>query len=170
MLLLFWEFFKVGIIGYGGGPGSIALIQAVVQHTGWMSMEQFAEVLTVTMALPGPIATKLSGYVGFKVAGVPGLIVALLGEILPSLLILLFLFRWIILHRSDPVVQGLIRGAGPVVIAILAVLVIQLIPGSIKGWREIVIALGAFALIYFAKLPQALVIVLGLAAGAAFLR
>ena len=169
-LLLFWAFFKVGVLGYGGGPGSIGLIQSVVTDAGWVSPNQFAEILGVANALPGPIATKLAGYLGYRVAGIVGMVAALLGVILPSLIVLVVLYRFLQLHRNDPIVKGIIRGVGPVVIAILAVLVLNLMPASLKGWKEIAVLAGAFLLIRFAGLPEPLVILGGMLAGALFLR
>jgi len=79
LLHVFWAFFIPSILGYGGGPPIIPLLQAeVVDHYGWMTLEQFGDVLALGNALPSPIATKLAGYIGYQVAGIPRAIVAVL--------------------------------------------------------------------------------------------
>jgi chromate transport protein ChrA len=72
--LLYWEifmaFFIPGIVGYGGGPASIPLIHFEVVHRyGWLTVEEFGDVLALGNALPGPIATKMAGYIGYEIGG-----------------------------------------------------------------------------------------------------
>ena len=89
MLLLdiFISFSKVGIFAYGGGPSMIPLVQEeVVDVHGWMTIEEFTDALAMGYALPGPIATKMAAYIGYKVAHGPGLLVALFGTVFPSLI------------------------------------------------------------------------------------
>jgi len=74
---LFLAFFIPNIVGYGGGPAIIPLIEnEVVGRYGWMSSQAFAETLALANALPSPIATKMAGYIGYDVAGVPGSLIA----------------------------------------------------------------------------------------------
>ena len=70
---LFWAFFRVGIFGFGGGPAMIPLVRAeVVTRHHWLTDEEFADVLAIGNTLPGPIATKMPGYIGYRVGGVTG--------------------------------------------------------------------------------------------------
>ena len=106
---LFWGFFKVGILGYGGGPGSIGLIQVVtVDGNHWMTNQQFAEMLAVGNALPGPIATKLAASIGYQVGGPMGAVAALLGVIVPSLVLMLGLYRVLMIYRSNPYIAFIV--------------------------------------------------------------
>ncbi len=94
--MIYWEiflaFFIPGIVGYGGGPSSIPLIQAeVVDRYGWFTVSEFGEILAVGNALPGPIATKMAGYIGYEVGGIVGSFVALFATVAPSLIAMLFL-------------------------------------------------------------------------------
>jgi chromate transporter len=67
-LHIFWAFFIANLLGYGGGPATIPLIQnEVVNHYQWMSLSEFGDVLAIGNALPGPIATKMGGYIGYEV-------------------------------------------------------------------------------------------------------
>src|SRR5690606_39908313 len=86
---LFLAFFRVGILGYGGGPASIPLIhKEVVSTYKWMKDEEFGDMLALANTLPGPIATKLAGYIGYRVSGILGLLNAVLATILPTIVLL----------------------------------------------------------------------------------
>lgn len=76
---------RTGILGYGGGPSVIPLIryEAVTRYK-WVSDEEFGEILAIANALPGPIATKMAAYLGYKTKGVLGAIVSVLAHILPT--------------------------------------------------------------------------------------
>ena len=173
-LALFWGFFKVGILGYGGGPGSIGIIQAVtVDGNHWMTNAQFAEMLAVGNALPGPIATKLAASVGYQTGGAMGAVAALLGVVLPSLVLMLGLYRLLMVYKSNPYVAGLIRGVKPIVIVLLLLIIIELIPSSFPKEHWVVPALffaGGFAAMYVLKVPAVWVILASMAGGAWFLR
>ena len=83
---LFWAFFRVGIFGFGGGPAMIPLVRAeVVTRHHWLTDEEFADVLAIGNTLPGPIATKMPGYIGYRVGGVSGCIAAVIAIILPMI-------------------------------------------------------------------------------------
>ncbi len=173
-LALFWGFFKVGILGYGGGPGSIGIIQAVtVDGNHWMTNQQFAEMLAVGNALPGPIATKLAASIGYQTGGTMGAVAALLGVVLPSLVLMLGLYRLLLVYKSNPYVAGLIRGVKPIVIVLLLLLIIDLIPSSFPKEHWVIPAVffaGGFAAMYFLKVPAVWVILASMAGGAWFLR
>ena len=67
---IFIAFFRSGILGFGGGPASIPLVhKEVVGNFGWMTDDEFADVLSIGNTLPGPIATKMAGYIGYRVGG-----------------------------------------------------------------------------------------------------
>lgn len=121
---LFLAFLIPSIIGYGGGPASIPLIQnEVVNRYEWYTVEQFGELLAVGNALPGPIATKMSGYIGYEQGGVLGSVVALFATVAPSLLAMLFMLGLLYRFKDSPRVKqmtGLIRPAVAVMLAILA--------------------------------------------------
>lgn len=167
---LFWGFFKVGLLGYGGGPGSISLIQVVtVDGNHWLSNQQFVELLALGNALPGPIATKLAVSIGYQVGGAVGATAALIGIVLPSLVLMLGLYRTLLIFQTNPYVTGMIRGVKPIVIAILMLLIVNLIPTSFPKDHWIIPGIffaGAVVAMYWLKIPAAWVIVASMAAGA----
>ena len=88
LLSLFWSFLQVGLFSIGGGYAAMPLIQAqVVESHGWLSMAEFTDLITIAEMTPGPIAVNSATFVGLRIAGAAGAVVATFGCILPSLLI-----------------------------------------------------------------------------------
>lgn len=173
-LNLFVGFFKIGILGYGGGPGSISLIQSVsVDGYHWLDNNRFAEMLAIGNSLPGPIATKLAGVIGWQTGGFVGAAMALMGVVLPSLLLMLGLFQVLATYRQNPYVQGLIAGVKPIVLVLLVLLVVDFVPTTFPHRRVVLPALffaAGLVLIRWLRISPALVIVAAMAGGALFLR
>lgn len=133
-LNLFLAFFRSGMLGYGGGPSSIPLVhKEVVGKYKWMNDEEFGDVLALGNTLPGPIATKMAGYIGYRVAGIMGLFVALLATILPTIILMILLLTSLREFKDQPWVQGMTKGVIPVVAVMLAVLTWQFFDSSKKG-------------------------------------
>ena len=92
---LFAAFFRIGIFGFGGGPSMIPLVhQEVVKRHAWMDDDAFADVLAIGNTLPGPIATKMAGYIGYRVGGVFGAINAVVAVIVPVIFAMIALLLW----------------------------------------------------------------------------
>lgn len=118
---LFLAFFIPNIIGYGGGPAIIPLIEAeVVGRYGWMTSQAFAETLALGNALPSPIATKMAGYVGYEVAGVGGAFIAVAATVIPSLLLMLGALGLLYRHRESPRVKRMSQWVRPVIAMMMA--------------------------------------------------
>ena len=118
---LFLAFFIPNIIGYGGGPAIIPLIEAeVVGRYGWMTSQGFAETLALGNALPSPIATKMAGYVGYEVAGIGGAFVAVAATVIPSLLLMLGALGLLYRHRDSPRVKRMSQWVRPVIAMMMA--------------------------------------------------
>ena len=91
-LELFWSFFQIGLFSIGGGYAAMPLIQEqVVQVHPWLTMTQFADIMTVAEMTPGPIAVNSATFVGIQVAGFPGALAATFGCIFPSCVMLMTL-------------------------------------------------------------------------------
>ncbi|MCL5676472.1 MAG: chromate transporter, partial [Firmicutes bacterium] len=114
---LFVAFFRVGIFGYGGGPGSISLIKVeVVSNFKWLTDGEFAEALAIGNALPGPLATKLAAYVGYKTAGLAGAAVGLAAVALPTALAIITLYRLFAMYQGSPRMKGALQAVKPLVV------------------------------------------------------
>lgn len=120
---LFLAFFRVGMLGYGGGPSSIPLVhKEVVVNYKWMDDDEFADVLALGNTLPGPIATKMAGYIGYRVAGVLGLINAIIASTIPTIVLMIVLLTSLSSFKSLPWVAGMTKAVVPVVGVMLATL------------------------------------------------
>ena len=89
---LFWSFFQIGLFSFGGGYASMPLIQnQVVTIRGWLTLTELADMITISQMTPGPIAINSATFVGTRLAGLPGAIVATLGCVIPSSMVVLTL-------------------------------------------------------------------------------
>ncbi|MGA9290388.1 MAG: chromate transporter [Anaerobacillus sp.] len=160
---IFLAFFRVGMLGYGGGPSSIPLVhKEVVEKYKWMDDDEFADVLALGNSLPGPIATKMAGYIGHRVAGVAGMLNAVLATIVPTITIMIFLLTFLSAFREKPWVQGMTQAVVPVVGVMLAVLTYDFFrkAQSNLGWvLTIVLTVASFLLIELAGIHPGIIIV-----------
>lgn len=120
-LELFWSFFQVGLFSIGGGYAAMPLIQAqVVDQHSWLSLSEFIDVITISQMTPGPIGINSATFVGIKIAGIGGALVATLGCILPSCIIVLTLAHFYFKYQNLTAVRGILNGLRPAVVAMIA--------------------------------------------------
>jgi chromate transporter len=170
---LLLAFLIPGIVGYGGGPASIPLIEhEVVSRYEWMTTSEFSEVLALGNALPGPIATKMAGYIGFEIGGVFGAVVAVFATVAPSLFLMIALLRLIYRYKDSPKVKRLSKIVLPAVTILMGTLAFDFFQTSYSAnglWETLFIAVICLFLLEKWKVHPAFVIVGGLAFGALFL-
>jgi chromate transporter len=140
-----------------------------VDHRAWMDNEQFIEALALGNALPGPIAAKMSVFVGLRVAGVLGAIVAFAAVMGPSVALMLGLAGIYYRFRDQPAVAGAMEAAKPAVVGMLFWTALVLTPDGVGSLRGALLA-GLTCLALFAKVPPALVLILVMGGGALFIR
>ena len=156
---LFMAFMRIGLLGFGGGPAMIPLVhQEVVKRYGWLEDEEFADVLAIANILPGPIATKLPGYIGYRVGGVFGCISAILAVIFPMIVGIILLLS-IFSHYRD---IGWIHGMGQAVIPVVMVMMGQL---TWDFWSKSQKNLGAFISLIIMTVAGILIYLLGIHPG-----
>jgi chromate transporter len=173
--MIFWKiflaFFIPGILGYGGGPASIPLIEnEVVDHYGWMTTQEFSEVLAAGNSLPGPIATKMAAYIGYTEGGALGSLVALFATIAPSIILMLMLMAVLLKYKDKPQVKNISIIVRPVIAVLLGVMTYQFAKDSIVSLGTIytvVLVVGSYLMMEKWKWHPALVIVIALVIGAA---
>ena len=137
-LELLWSFMQIGLFSIGGGYAAMPLIQnQVVDIHPWLTMQQFADIMTISEMTPGPIAINAATFVGIQVAGIPGALVATLGCVLPSCLIVLLL-AWVYYRfRGMGIVQGILAGIRPAVVAMIASAGLSLLILAVYGQRSL---------------------------------
>ena len=167
---LFLAFFIPGMLGYGGGPASIPLVEhEVVGNYEWMTTQEFSEVVAFGNSLPGPIATKMAGYIGYTEAGVLGSIVAMLASVAPSLLLMIGMMAILLKYKDEPEVKNLTKVIRPVIAILLGFMTIQFAQESFEGigpGYTIFLMVASFVLLEKVKLHPAFVILLALVFGA----
>ena len=120
-LELFWSFLQIGLLSFGGGYAAMPLIQGqVVTDHGWLSMTEFTDLITISQMTPGPIAINSATFVGIKIAGIPGALVATIGCILPSCIIVTLVAKLYLKYRNMAVLQGILNSLRPAVVAMIA--------------------------------------------------
>lgn len=117
---IFWTFFKIGPVTFGGGYAMIPLIEReVVERRGWLVSEDIADVFAVSESVPGAIAVNSSTFVGYRVAGVKGAVAAMLGVLLPTSLIVLGLCVLFLQVRDNPKIEAAFMGIRPAIVALI---------------------------------------------------
>ena len=120
-LQLFFSFLQIGMFSFGGGYAAMPLIQGqVVTLHGWLTMSEFTDLITISQMTPGPIAVNSATFVGMKIAGIPGAVVATAGCILPSCIIVTILARLYLKYRNLDLLQGVLKSLRPAVVAMIA--------------------------------------------------
>ena len=157
LLKLFTTFFKIGLFTFGGGYAMIPLIQReVIERQKWIDKKDFLDMLVLAQSTPGPIAVNTSVFVGYKTAGVMGAIMATLGTVLPSFIVILLLALFFAEVRENRYVDAAFRAMRPAVVALIVAPLIGLVKGM-KWYLVAVSAAVAMAVWYFGLSPVYLI-------------
>ena len=161
-LHLFIAFFRSGMLGFGGGPSAIPLVHKEVVGTfKWLDDQEFSDVLALGNTLPGPINTKMAGYIGYRVGGLWGMLTAIMASILPTIFLMLILLTSFNQFKDNPRVQGMTNAVVPIVGVMLGVLTWEFLKKTKSGlgWKiGGIILIGSFILIEIIHLHPGIVI------------
>lgn len=150
LLRLYFEFFRVGLFSVGGGLATIPFLTDLGTRTGWFTPAELANMVAVSESTPGPMGVNMATYVGFTVAGIPSAIIATLGLVTPSILVILIVAKFLEAFRTNRTVDavfyglrpascGLIAAAGLSVVS-LALLNLNGPPAELFQWKYIALA------------------------------
>jgi len=161
-------FFKIGLFSFGGGYAMISLIQfEVVDNYGWMTMQEFADILAISQVTPGPISINIATYVGFNVAGIMGALVATLALCLPSIVLMFFVIKFLFANMENRYVQFVLSGLRPAIVGLIFTAALLLMNadnfpdvGIGNTNFSIMICAATFIAFYFYKVHPVLLIVL----------
>lgn len=160
-LILFWAFFKVGAFSFGGGYAMIPLIEKeIIEIHHWLPMKEFLDIIAISQMTPGPIAVNSATFVGYKVAGFWGSVVATIGVTAPSFLIILMLALLILRYRNLPVLDSFFTGVRPAVIALIVQAAYSVGKSSFSGVKDFAVAIAVFLGLYLFKLNPIIAIAL----------
>ncbi|MDO4488673.1 MAG: chromate transporter [Eubacteriales bacterium] len=158
-LRLFYEFFKIGLFAVGGGMATIPFVKEMGEVTGWFTNTEIMNMLAISESTPGPIGINMATYVGYTVAGIPGGIIATLGEITPSIIIILIIAMVLDKFKSSTIVKDMFYGLRPastglIFAAIIGVATAVLFPNILAGdikYAEFVFAIILYILTNYVK-------------------
>ncbi len=121
-LQLFYTFFQIGLFGFGGGYAMLSMIQGeVVTRYGWLTAQEFTDIVAISQMTPGPIGINCATYVGYITTGsVFGSIIATFAVILPSFVLMLLISRFFLAYQKHPLVEAVFKGLRPAVVGLLA--------------------------------------------------
>lgn len=178
LLRLAVVFFKIGLFSIGGGYAIIPLIQSqVVERFGWVSLQTFTDIITISQMTPGPLAVNTSTFVGIQIAGIWGAVFATVGCVISGICISILLYRFFKKHRESVYVLKVLNGLkasslGLIISAAVTILLLAFTgndkPGSIESVDLIAVTifLGAFAAIRKWKInPVFVMVIAGVAGG-----
>ena len=133
-LQLFLSFLQIGAFSFGGGYAAMPLIQnQVVDLHHWLSLSEFTDLVTISQMTPGPIAVNSATFVGIKIAGIPGAIVATLGCILPACIIVTIIAWLYLKYRNMKSLQVVLSTLRPAVVSLIATAGLTIIISAIFG-------------------------------------
>lgn len=161
---LFWTFCRIGALTFGGGYAMLPLIQKeIVENKKWSTEKEILDYYAVGQCTPGVIAVNTATFIGFKLRGVIGGIVATLGVIFPSIVIILIIASFLQNFANLAIVQSAFAGIRVAVVALIITTVVKLLKSSVKDYLGVIIALATFIISAFLGLsPVYIVIAAGL--------
>jgi len=136
-LRLFVEFFKTGLFAVGGGMATLPFLQEIGERTGWFTYGDLMNMLAVSESTPGPIGINMATYVGYTAAGVPGAIVATLGEITPCVIIILLVAAVLNSFRTNRYVERAFYGLRPASTALIGAAGVAVVLEVLTGIEEV---------------------------------
>jgi chromate transporter len=154
LLKLFLSFFKIGLFTVGGGYAMIPFVQReAVEVNKWILKKEFIEFVALDTVTPGPIAVNMATFVGYKVNGVLGAIVATVGVVLPSLILVTIIAAFFYAFKDNPAFQALLSALKPAVIALIIISVIYLLKAKaiadVAGFLLMLIVLAGVLVFHF---------------------
>lgn len=164
---LFISFFKIGLFGFGGGYAMLSLIQHEIESNGWMTQQEFTDIIAISQMTPGPIGINSATYVGFTASGtILGSIVATFAIILPSFLIMITLVRFFFKLNGNRFIAYTFLGLRPAVLGLIGAAALLLMnEQNFIDYKSVIIFLVAFVLSFQFKLHPILLIFLAGVAG-----
>ena len=138
-LKLFISFLKIGAFSFGGGYAAMPIIQSEVVDTyHWLTLEEFTDLITISQMTPGPIAVNSATFVGIRIGGIPGALVATFGCILPASLLLIFLSWMYMKYKKLTILQTILSVLRPAVVVLIAISGIKILQSSF-GLNEFIL-------------------------------
>lgn len=175
--MIYWKIFYANFIsnllGYGGGPATIPLLEhEVVERYGWFTTQEFSELVALGNGLPGPIATKMAAYIGYDQAGILGAVIGLFATVAPSIIMMLALLGLLMKYKDSAKVNMLTKIVRPTIAVLLGIMTYQFFFDSVQSVGTIhtlILIVASYVLLEKRKVSPLYVVIGALAYGAIFL-
>ena len=168
---LFYSFFKIGTFTIGGGYAMIPLMEdIIVDKRHWLDREEFMDILSVSQAMPGVFAVNMATNIGYKLKGVKGSVVAVVGNIIVPVAIILLLAMVFRQFRENQVVEAVFKGLRPAVVALIAAPVFKMAKTARISWQNCWIPILSALLIWLMGVSPVIVILVAAIGGFAYSR
>lgn len=164
---IFLVFSKIGAFTIGGGYAMMSIIENEVTKRGWLTKDDFPDILALAQSAPGILAVNISIFAGYKIRGTKGSIVASLGSITPSFIIILAIAMLFTGYQDNPVIINIFKGIRPVVVALIASPMIQMAKRSNKKWWAWIMTAVSLVLVAFMKISPIYILITTIIATAA---
>lgn len=162
LLKIFFTFFKIGAFTFGGGYAMIPIIQdEVVRKKQWLGDDEFLNAIALAQGSPGAVAVNTSVYVGYRIRGFWGAVVATIGTVLPSFLIILVIARFYQQFRDNAIIDKIFKGIRPAIVALIASAAYKLMKSLEFGYKQVAISLAVVFLIIFLEVNPIYLILAG---------
>lgn len=164
-LLLFYEFFKIGLFAIGGGLVTVPFLFDLAGKYNWFTTQDLADMIAVSESTPGPLGVNMATYVGYLTAGWGGSLAATAGLVMPSVIIIVLIAKLLKKYGEACWLQNLLGGVRPAVLALILFAGIAIGKLAIVSWETMAIAVVFLAVIHFVKLHPIVYICLGAVVG-----
>ena len=169
LIRLFIAFLKIGTFSFGGGYAMLPFIQKeIVESNTWISMSEFTDIIGISQMTPGPVAINSATFVGYNVGGIVGSIIATLGVITTSFILITIINKLLSKFKELKVVKAALLGMRPVLIALIIYAFIDLAKESYVDLKSIIITLIVGVILLSKKVHPILVIVIAVILGLVF--
>ncbi|ACO87189.1 chromate transporter [Clostridium botulinum] len=161
LLELFFSFLKIGMFSFGGGYAMLPLIEREIVHNKhWINYKSFIDIIGISQMTPGPIAINSATFVGYKVAGFKGSLVATLGVITFSFILVTIATHFIIKFKESNILKSALMGMRPALIGLIIYAFLSLASQSYIDLKSIIIGIITFILLLSKKIHPILIIVI----------
>lgn len=164
-LILFYEFFKIGLFAIGGGLVTIPFLFDLAEVYPWFDAKDLADMIAISESTPGPLGINMATFSGFRAAGIGGAVVATLGLVTPSVIIIIALSKFLCLYKEHWAVQSVLSGIRPAVIALILFAGLEVAKLAVTNVENLILFALFWAAIHFYKKSPIFYIVISAVAG-----
>lgn len=118
-LLLFWEFFQIGLFAVGGGLVTVPFLFDLSEKFAWFTPQELTDMIAISQSTPGPVGINMATFAGFKAAGILGSLIATLSEVLPSMVVVYFIAKMLTKWHENTYVNKVLASIRPAVLALI---------------------------------------------------